>query len=435
MLSCRAALLWLALGTACNYPWTVAYGQDYDQAPIRYSQTQPSNRVSKLLAELESGTKSLEYEEDRGYLRSLLAALEVPVSSQMLVFSKTSLQRDRIAPRTPRAIYFSDDVYVGFCQNGEVLEVSAVDPQLGAVFYTLDQEPSQPPALRRQLDNCLICHGSSQTKEVPGHLVRSVFADASGQPILASGTYRIDQTSPLSQRWGGWYVTGTHGTQKHLGNLIVKSREPPDEDIDNSAGQNVTDLTPFFPPKNYLTPHSDLVALMVLEHQATGHNLLVRANFQTRQALHYQQALNRELGEPAGHVWDSTRSRIKSVCEPLVEYMLYSGEASLTAPLVGTSQFASEFAARGPRDSQGRSLRDFDLTKRMFRYPCSYLVYSDSFATLPSEAKDYVWRRMDEILHGKDNGPKFAHLSVADRQAILEILGETLPDAPAGWRD
>jgi hypothetical protein len=174
---------------------------------------------------------------------------------------------------------------------------------------------------------------------------------------------------------------------------------------------------------------------MVLEHQATGHNLLVRANFQTRQALHYQQALNRELGEPAGHVWDSTRSRIKSACEPLVEYLLFSGEAALTAPLTGTSQFADEFASRGPRDRQGRSLRDFDLAKRMFRYPCSYLVYSNSFACLPSEAKEYILRRMSEILHGQDDGPNFAHLSAPDRQAILEILGETLPDAPADWRD
>jgi hypothetical protein len=412
-----------------------AAAQEYEREPIRYSESEPLNRVSKLIDRVRTDPSKLSYEPHFGYLRSLLAELNVSEQSQVLVFSKTSLQRHRISPRTPRALYFSDDVYVGYCQQGDVLEISAVDPQLGTVYYTLDQHDETSPRITRQGDNCLICHGSSQTKEVPGHLVRSVFSDAGGQPILASGTYRIDHTSPLSQRWGGWYVTGTHGTQKHLGNLIVKSRELPDENIDNSTGQNVTDLSPFFPPNSYLTPHSDLVALMVLEHQAAGHNLLVRANFQTRQALHYQQALNRELGEPAGHVWDSTRSRIKSVCEPLVEYLLFSGEASLTAPLVGTSQFAEEFARRGPRDSRGRSLRDFDLARRMFRYPCSYLVYSDSFAALPSEAKEYVWRRMDEILHGKDDSPKFAHLSAADRQAILEIVAETLPDAPAGWRD
>ena len=264
----------------------------------------------------------------------------------MLVFSKTSLQRHRIAPRTPRAIYFSDDVYVGCCQDGDVLEISAVDPQLGTVFYTLDQTAAERPIVQRQTDNCLICHGSSQTKEIPGHVVRSVFANASGLPILSAGTYRIDHTSPLEKRWGGWYVTGTHGEQKHLGNLIVRGRAEP-ETIDNTAGHNLTSVADRFDTSRYLSPHSDIVALMVLEHQADAHNYLTRANFLTRQAMHYQQSLNRELGEPADHVWDSTKSRIKSANEPLVEYLLFSGEAELTGRIRGTSAFAEEFASAG----------------------------------------------------------------------------------------
>jgi hypothetical protein len=408
-----------------------AQSQDIDQEPIRYRDSQPENRVSRLLAELEAGKKKLDREAGRGYLRSLLAELEVPVSSQMLVFSKTSMQRDRITPATPRALYFTDDVYVGFCQEGEVLEVTAVDPQLGAVFYTLEQHV-EPPALRRQTDNCLICHGSSQTKDIPGHLVRSVLTDTRGLPILSAGTYRIDHTSPLEKRWGGWYVTGTHGDQQHLGNLIIRgSREP--ERIDNAAGMNVQDLTGLCDTSGYLSPHSDIVALMVLEHQTGGHNHLTRAAFHTRQAMHYQQSLNRELGEPADHVWDSTKSRIKSACEPLVEYLLMSGEARLTAKLQGTSQFAAEFAERGPRDKQGRSLRDLDLGQRLFKYPCSYLVYSPSFSALPSEAREYVLRRMWEVLSDGDQNEKFAHLKAADRSAILDILRQTLPDLPAYW--
>ncbi len=433
MSSRREALLWLAVGLACAAPSTAVRSQEYEQTPIRYSQSRPSNRVSRLVAEIEAGKKTLEYEEGRGYLRSLLAALEVPVSTQMLVFSKTSLQRDRIAPRTPRAIYFSDDVYVGFCQDGEVLEVSAVDPQLGAVFYTLDQEPLQAPALRRQLDNCLICHGSSQTKDIPGHVVRSVLTAADGLPILSAGTYRIDHSSPLEKRWGGWYVTGTHGKQKHLGNLIIRGRTEPKE-IDNSAGHNNLSLADRFDTSHYLSPHSDIVALTVLEHQAGAHNYLTRASFLTRQAMHYQQALNREMGTPADTVWDSTKSRIKSACEPLVEYLLFSDEAPLTAKVEGTSAFAAEFVERGPRDEQGRSLRDFDLERRLFKYPCSYLIHSPSFAALPTEARDYVFRRMWEVLTGKDKSEKFAHLSPADREAVLAILLGTLSDLPDYWR-
>jgi hypothetical protein len=281
----------------------------------------------------------------------------------------------------------------------------------------------------------LICHGSSQTKEIPGHVVRSVFTDAGGLPILSSGTYRIDQTSPLEKRWGGWYVTGTHGDQKHLGNLIVRGKMDRDE-VDNSAGLNQTGLDGRLDTSGYLTPHSDIVALLVLEHQADAHNYIARANFLTRQAIHHQQSLNRKLKEPADRIWDSTKSRIKNAAEPLVEYLLFSGEAAFTAPIHGTSGFAEEFAQRGPRDSRGRSLRDFDLQTRLFKYPCSYLVYSPSFAALPHEVKDHVLHRMHEVLSGQDTSGKFAHLSAADRAAIDEILAETLPDwsatAPGG---
>jgi hypothetical protein len=404
-----------------------AAAQDFEQEPIRYSQSEPKNRVAELIDGINAGETKLTHEDRFGYLRSLLSELNIPVSSQTLVFSKTSLQRHRISPRTPRALYFTDDVYVGFCQDGDVLEISAVDPQLGTVYYTLDQADSFAPRFVRQTDNCLICHGSSQTKDIPGHVVRSVFADAAGLPILSAGTHRVDQTTPLEKRWGGWYVTGTHGDQKHLGNLIVRGRTERDE-IDNSAGLNQTSLDGRFDPANYLASHSDIVALMVLEHQADAHNYLTRANFLTRQATHYQESLNRELNEPTGKIWDSTKSRIKSAGEPLVEYLLFSGEAELTAPIRGTSSFAEEFAQRGPKDRQGRSLRDLDLTTRLFKFPCSYLVYSPSFAELPPEVKEYVLRRMNEVLTGSDQSEKFKHLSPADRTAILEILQDTLPD-------
>ncbi len=414
----------------------IAQSEEFELEPIAYSRSQPENAVSKLSQRLDSSEAELTFDPQTGYLPSLLAALDVPVSSQTLVYSKTSLQRDRIAPRTPRAIYFNDEVYVGYCKNGNVLEIAAADPKLGAVFYTLDQDSVEGtrPTLRRQGDNCLICHASSQTKNVPGHVVRSVFTEASGLPDLSAGSYRIDHTSPFEKRWGGWYITGTHGKQKHLGNLIVRGRTNPDA-IDNSTGLNVTSLEGRFDASAYLSPHSDLVALMVLEHQTSGHNYLTQANFLTRQAMHQQQALNRELGEPADHVWDSTKSRIKSACEPLVEYLLFSGEAKLTARLEGTTSFATDFAKRGPRDNEGRSLRDFDLEHRLFKHPCSYLIYSPSFAALPAEARDYVLRRIWEVLSGQDRSEKFAHLSPPDRQAVLAILTATLPDLPPYWRE
>lgn len=407
--------------------------QDFEHAPIHYATATPDNPVSQLQARLDAGTVRLKYDDQVGYLKAVLQELQVPVSSQTLVFSKTSLQRHKIAPRTPRALYFSDDMYVGFCQNGDVVELSAVDPQLGAVFYTLDQEQTDKPGFVRQVDNCLLCHGSSHTRNIPGHFIRSVYVDGVGFPVLAMGTHRIDHTSPISKRWGGWYVTGTHGDQQHLGNLIVTGKHER-EPVNNAAGQNVTDLSARFKTTAYLSAHSDLVALMVMEHQTEAHNLLTRASFQTREALYSEERLNKELGEPEGHRWDSTTTRIKSSCEALVKYLLFSDEAPLTARLQGTTSFADDFAARGPRDPQGRSLRDFDLERRVFKYPCSYLIYSRSFEALPTEAKALVFRRLWDVLSGVDQGKAFSHLSDTDRTAIREILLATKTGLPDYWK-
>lgn len=410
-----------------------AWAGNIDGPPINYSAAQPKNLVEQLIARIDSGKTTLPHEKNFGYLRALLKELNVPESSQTLVFSKTSLQRHRIGPGTPRAIYFNDDVYIGFCQNGDVGEISAADPQLGTVFYTIDQKSIEKPRLRRQGETCLICHASSQNEGLPGHLVRSVRADSEGMPILASGTYRIDHTSPLSQRWGGWYVSGSSGKQKHLGNMICEDRRGADSE-ENKDGLNVTDLSRFFKTASYLTPHSDIVALMVLEHQAQMHNLLTRANYLTRFALYEEADLNKALGrtEP-GHT-ESTLSRIRNAGDPLVKYLLFNEEARLTEPLNGATTFATEFSNRGPRDRKGRSLRDFDLKTRMFKYPCSYLIYSPAFDQLPAEVKEYVYRRLWRVLTGRDGSSDFDHLSETDCQAIREILLDTKEDLPAYWK-
>lgn len=405
---------------------------DFDREPIAYARTAPRNAVSRLQAQLDAGEQALAWEPGTGYLKAVLEALDVPLSSQLLVFSKTSLQRHRINPRTPRALYFNDDVYIGFCQQGDVLEVSIADPQLGTVFYTLDQAAEVAPEFLRQTDNCLICHGGSQTRNIPGHVVRSVYPDASGQPLLASGSYRTDHATPLAHRWGGWYVTGQHGEQTHLGNRIYHGRPDDDTPVDDS-GYNVVDLSDRVRTSAYLTPHSDLVALMVLEHQGGGHNVLTRASFDSRSAIFREDRLNEELKEPPGHRWDSTNIILNSSADLLVEYFLMQREMTLTEPVSGTSTFARDFARRGPRDAQGRSLRDFDLQTRLFRYPCSYLIYTESFDALPGELRDRFWQKMDEVLTGRNTSEKFAHLSPADRQAIREILRETKPDLPQGW--
>ncbi|MEZ6132929.1 MAG: hypothetical protein R3C59_30025 [Planctomycetaceae bacterium] len=404
---------------------------EFDRAPIEYRTSTPENCISRLQNALDAGERRLTYTGEHGYLVSLLAALNVPKESQMLVYSKTSLQLRRIAPRTPRAVYFNDSVYVGFCQSGDVLEISAVDPQLGTVFYTLDQDPEEPPKFRRAIDNCLICHSSSRTEGVPGHLVRSLFVDEGGQPMYSAGSRVVDHTTPLKDRWGGWYVTGTHGTESHLGNLVITTKDVP-EPLNNSQGQNVVKLDDRFNVSRYLSPHSDIVALMILEHQTLVHNRITKANFATRQALHYEATMNKALGYDEGTPLESTARRIQSAGDDLVEALLMVGEAPITSPISGTSGFAEKFSATGPFDSNGRSLRQLDFKTRMFQFPCSYLVYSEAFDGLPSRMKDYVWERIETILASEDTSEKYAHLSAAIRWAISEIPSRI--QRPADWQ-
>ena len=425
MALCRILLLLQALIIVATSP--VVAQEDFEGPPIEYSQATPNNCISRLQLRLQEQHTQLQHEPEFGYLRSLLQELQVPLESQSLVFSKTSLQLRRISPRTPRALYFNDEVYVGYCQQGDVLELSAVDPVLGTVFYTLSQQDSGPaPAFIRQTDNCLVCHSSSRTDGVPGHLARSLMTDRSGQPLLSAGSRNVNHTTPVPDRWGGWYVTGTHGDQKHLGNLIVTEAEA-NGPIGNHAGLNRTTLSDLFPTDRYLTGHSDIVALMILEHQILVHNRITRASFAVREALHYETTMNAALQNPAGTRLESTTRRINSAADKLLEALLLCDEAPLTATITGTSGFARHFSASGPRDSKGRSLKDLDMQTRMFRYPCSYLILSPAFHAIHPEMKSVVLAKLQDVLTGVNNSPRFAHLSAADRHDIREILAELLP--------
>jgi hypothetical protein len=419
-----ASLAILALAARAEIP--------FEREPISYLTAPMHDPVARLQAQLQAKKTNLAHDDRQGYLRSVLEKLKVPVSSQVLVFSKTSFQRTRISPERPRAIYFSDDVYVGYVQGSVVLEFSAVDPELGGTFYLLEQAKLPEPAFLRQTHDCLQCHASGKTLDVPGHLVRSVYPEESGQPAFNAGTFSTSHESPLAERWGGWYVTGTHGKQSHMGNVLVTDHEHP-EKLDTRAGANLTDLTGKFDTSAYLAKSSDIVALMVLEHQVKMHNLITLANYQAKLALHYSREINKALGEPDNTISESTARRFQGPAEDLVKYMLFVDEAPLSEPVQGTTSFAKDFSSRGPRDRQGRSLRDFDLKTRLFRYPCSYLIHSMAFDTLPAPVKDHLLRRLWEVLTGRDQSPAYARRTAEERKAILEILRETKQGLPEYW--
>lgn len=409
-------IAWLVALPSPGFPQT-----RLEEAPINYLETQGQNPVRELMDKVDSGELILEYEPGDGYLRSILQELGAPISSQALVFSKTSLQSGRISPQNPRAIYFSDDVYIGWVRGSSLLEIATADPQLGAVYYTFQMSP-QRVFMRRENYRCLGCHEKTVDHgKLPMHMIRSVMARDNGNINLLLKDYATDHTSPIEERWGGWYVTGEHGDMTHLGNAFLKGEEAV------SLGPSTADtLQQQFDLSMWPTPSSDIVALMVMEHQAEMQNRFADANYAVRRARFVSESDDQADGQ-------SLQTTVHDAAELVVEHLLFSGEAALSSEIKCSNSFTTDFAAKGPRTEDGKSLRDFDLKTRMFRYPCSYLIYSKVFDALEPELKSEVYQQLWQVLTNQDQSPKFAHLSVQDRSAILDILRKTKTGLPQGF--
>jgi hypothetical protein len=199
-----------------------------------------------------------------------------------------------------------------------------------------------------------------------------------------------------------------------MGNAVSHNPAQP-QALDTYGTQNLTSLEKKFDTSKYLAPSSDIVALMTLEHQTRMTNLMTRIGWETRIALH------------DGKMDDAMRDRIHGEIEDMVTYMLFADEKRLSDPVEGVSTFTKTFPERGPKDHKGRSLRDFDLQTRLFRYPLSYMVYSAAFDAMPDMVRERVYQRLHEVLTGKDQSATYARLSAEDRRAILEILRDTKP--------
>ncbi len=390
---------------------TDAFIAGRDHAAIKYSTTPTTDPVAELDRRLAAGER-LPFDPASGYLKAILAELNVPVSSQMLVFSPTSAQADRISFLNPRALYFNDNVVVGWVRGTDVLEIVGQDPKQGSVFYTFSQSQAGTPRFTRDDNTCLTCHLTWETLAVPGLTTTSMYPMPDDKNAYANG-FTVDQRNLLSQRWGGWFVTGQHGGARHMGNVPVLPADKGKSKI-AVAVRPLNSLNGVLDLAGFPTPYSDVVSLLVFNHHTHMTNLITRVGWEARVAD--QQAAN--------------AARVRDAAVDLVDYMLFVDEAPLVGPVKGTAGFAEEFAARGPKDSKGRSLRDLDLVKRVFKYPCSYLIYSAAFDALPDTARTAVYERLTMVLAGRDPAAKYRKLTAADRQAVLEILRETKKDFP-----
>ncbi|MEP6832410.1 MAG: hypothetical protein ABJB74_03410 [Gemmatimonas sp.] len=384
---------------------------------------------------LDAGKITFEHDTTTGYLTGLLKALKIPVSSQGLVFSRTSLQTELISPWSPRALYFNDDVYVGFVQSSDFLEIATVSPTEGAVFYTLDQEPRARPAFKRT-DSCLSCHHSRSTGGLNGFLMGSSVTDKSGYYLTGVFPGQTSDDTPIRDRFGGFYVTGTIAHDSHSGNVLLSK---PFTEVDNraDAGKSLNfvaesqrvSLADKFDTTRYLNRHSDIVALMVLVHQTSVHNTITRVHDAAVTALREDSAVSRYQKDTTfAATRVVTSPRLLAAIEQLVRDLMFVREAPFHGPMNGTSSFRQDFEKRGPRDRKGRSLRDFDLESRLFKYPMSFLIYSEGFDALPEVARRAVYQRIRDVMTGVDTNIDFAAISGPDRKAVLEILRDTKPE-------
>lgn len=427
-----ASALWISPHLAPPAPaQTIAY----EEAPHDYWSAPHRDLGPALDAGLQSGSFALPPGGDLAAVRAVLQQLNIPESSQTLVFSKTSAQKDRIAPWNPRALYFNDECYVGWVPGG-LMEFALMDPQLGPVFYLLDfHRPDRPAPRLDRPQSCLDCHGSNMTNRVPGLMIRSVFPDKDGSVFFQAGTSLIDHTSTIATRWGGWFVTGTHGAAVHRGNALAEDRAGTIA-LDTRRSSNLPNLERFFPAQNYPRPGSDIVALMVLEHQIMLTNRIVEASYDLRAALARQQALRRELGDPPSDALGGTARLIaESHAAKILDALLFKDEAELPpGGIHGDPAFPRDFLARHPAAPDGPSLAELHLGNRLFRHRCSYLIYSRAWAALPPPLLDLLYDKLFAILTAPEPPPDFRYLGQAERHTILHILRSTLPNLPARWK-
>jgi hypothetical protein len=400
----RAGVFLLAALTTAAHAQVYSSNVPATHPAIHYFDGELNDPVARLSRRIATGEVKLDFREGLGYLPSLLQHLGINADSQALVFSKTSFQATRISPRNPRAIYFNDDVAVGWVRGSDTMEVAAVDPKQGVVFYALDRRADakgndKPEFTRREM--CLHCHQGAATLGVPGIFIGSVYPDSGGNPDRG-GAIITDHRTPFADRWGGWYVTATRGEQRDRANAFAPDPADPHA-LMTDGRQNLVSLIKEFNTSGYLSPVSDIVALMTYEHQTQMTNFMTRLNWESR------------IGAPAAEIGRDV--------DAIVRYILFTDEAPLREAVQGVSTFTKTFAERGPRDHQGRSLRDFDLDKRLFRYPLSYMIYGAQFDALPDSVREAIYGKLYVALATAPQG-----------QTIVEILRETKSNLPVYFK-
>jgi hypothetical protein len=393
-----------------------------DNPVHEYWSRSPNDRFWQLKKAIDRGEVILSTENSHAFLHDLLARLEVPESSQLLVSSATSLQKGLINPRNPRAIYFNEDTYVGYVPRGRI-EIAAIDPEAGPIFYLFDpvRNGSMPHVVRDHA--CMNCHSPHYLGGIPALVVESVVPGMTGGGEKAFRRNQSGHAVPLEDRFGGWTVTGAPVSWRHWGNIIMEY---------GAFGRYERRVRPgeLFDFARYPVATSDILPHLLHEHQAGFVNRALRAAYAFREWVAADDTA-RDKEELSPGVLGCV---IEELAAPVVEYLLFAGEASLPAGgISGDPDFKAAFLANKRTTARGDSLKDFDLTRHLFRNRCSYMIYSAAFTGLPEAVKHSVYTQLQRALVDDDGAvpPQFAYLERAERRRRRQILNETVPEFAA----
>ncbi|MEA3208281.1 MAG: hypothetical protein QOE70_1338 [Chthoniobacter sp.] len=390
--------------------------RDLEAPPHSYYQRTLRDRFTRIKDDVESGKIALDRHSEKAFVISLLRALGIPATSQMLVFSTTSLQLRLISPASPRALYFTEDLYIGYVPGGRI-EVVSLDPELGAIFYIFDIPRGEQPVRVERSTRCMNCHAAEDTGQVPGLVVKSVVPGPTGGSL---DSFRREQTGhaiPFDQRFGGWYVTGGSALAQPWANVIGRLF------AGNISKQTIPPGT-LFDFAHYPVATSDLLPQLLLEHQAGFVNRVVAATYRARTHLHTDQGVL--SAEHAAELDEQARI--------VTRYLLFADEVPLPPGGVeGDAAFKTDFLRDRRSAANGISLKDFDLRTRLLQHRCSYMIYSAVWQGLPPAIKERIYRRLRAALDPARPEAEYAYLPTAEKQSIRAILRATLTDLPGDW--
>ena len=403
---------------------------DYELEPHGYFSKDAKDPVTLLMKRVQRGEVLIKEPNGKPLVERLLRELGLNKDTQVLVFSRTSLQRREVSYSNPRALYFNESVYLGWMPNGRI-EIASFDPELGPIFYFQRELDDASSPLLARTRSCLGCHAGDATNFLPGSLGRSVYPDKSGRSLRSIDDYRRSgHHIPLHDRYGGWFVSGNHGAMRHMGNAIA-SREGGKITIDREQFANLEKLDRFFSTEAYPAPGSDIAALLVFDHQVTMHHRLVEAAYRARQSLFDSKLDPKETDVSKLSKGRSTDEFLEGR-DKVVDYLLFRDETPI--PKVSCDPaFRRAFSANRIADSRKRSLKDLRLDGRIFENRCSYMIYSPTFDQFPPMLKGAIYARIHEILTSPKPVEGFDYLGKDEKRRILEILDETKEDLPPGW--